>query len=203
VSKRSSRDPRLKKQAVLSEIKKESQIDAVEEVKNCGTPRRVSKMSVVEYQRREAAGKATQANEKENSAENAVLLKDAEAQASVNTSPAGQATPGGKRKRCHGGSNNEEMWLMRKTVEEALNHQNGLKQTDTTDYLETAVECLARASICEETGDEESRAMVERMLAELEQLSKEMEEEKEKSRRLHKENEDLDIELELILEGLK
>ena len=187
---------------MLSEGKKESQIDAVEEVKSCGIPRRVSKMSIVEYHAREAVGKATQAKKKVNSDRNAVL-KDADAQASVDTSPAGQATPGGKRKSCHGGSNNEETLLMRKTVEEALNHQNGSKHADTTDDLEIAVECLERASICEETGEEEHGAKVERMLAELVQLSKEMEEEKEKSRRLHEENDNLDIELELIQKRLK
>ena len=88
-------------------------------------------------------------------------------------------------------------------MEEALNHQNGSKHADTTDDLEIAVECLERASICEETGEEEHGAKVERMLAELVQLSKEMEEEKEKSRRLHEENDNLDIELELIQKRLK
>ena len=186
---------------MLSESKKESQIDAVKELKSNGIAEKVSKLSIVEYQAREAAGKATQVHEMENSDENAVQ-RDAEVQASLNTSPAGQATPGGKRKRCHGDSTSGEN-VLRKQVEEALNHQNDFKQADTTDDLEVAVECLERASFCEETREEESGVKVERMLAELAQLSMEMEEEKEKSRRLHKENDNLNIELELIQKRLK
>ena len=99
---------------------------------------------------------------------------------------------------------------MEKSVEEALNHQNGTKQADTTDDSENLtddseipVDCLEGASRCEETGEEEYGVKVERMLSELTQLNREMEEEKVKSRRLHQENENLDLELELILERLK
>ena len=95
---------------------------------------------------------------------------------------------------------------MSKSVEEALNHQNCTKQADITDEFEIPAERPEKVSFCEESGEEEEEecgAKVERMLAELVQLGKEMEEEKEKSRRLHKENENLDIELELIREKLQ
>jgi len=202
VSKRSSRDPRLKKQTSIKESSKESSRDAVIELKGCCVVKKVSKMSIVEYRAREAVGKATEGKEKENSYNKAVL-EEMQVQASADTPHAGQATPGGKRKRCHGDSKSMEELLMRKSVEEALNHQNCSKQADTRDGFENPTESLERASSCEETVEEEQRVKVERMLAELEQLSKEMEEEKEKSRRSHEENEDLDIELELILNRLK
>ena len=201
VSKRSSRDPRLRKQTSIKESSKESSRDAVIELKGCCVVKKVSKMSIVEYRAREAVGKATEGKEKENSYNKAVP-EEMEVQASADTPPAGQATPGGKRKRYHGDSKSMEELLM-KSVEEALNHQNCSKQADTRDGFENPTESLERASSCEETVEEEQRVKVERMLAELEQLSKEMEEEKEKSRRSHEENEDLDIELELILNRLK
>ena len=193
---RLSRDPRLKKQMVFRESKQESQYEAVDELESCRTAKKVSKLSIVEYKAREAVGKANKGKERKNSGDKAAL-ENLGHLASVDTSHAGQATPGGKRKRCHGDEQSVEMLLMRKSVDEALNHQDGSKQA----------ECPERASFCEESVEEgqqeECGAKVERMLAELVQLSNEMEEEKEKSRRLHQENENLDIELELILERLK
>ena len=172
VSKRSSRDPRLKKQTAIKESSsKESPRDAAIELKSCCVVKKVSKMSVVEYRAREAVGKATEGKEKEKSYNKAVP-EEMEVQASADTPPAGQATPGGKRKRYHGDSKSMEELLMKKSVEEALNHQNGSKQADTADDLEIPSEGLERASSCEETVEEEHGVQVERMLAELEQLSK-------------------------------
>ena len=84
-------------------------------------------------------------------------------------------------------------------MEGASNPKNAIKQTAAEENFEVPVNSPERAS-CEEN-DGESK--MQRLLEELTQLSKELEEEKEKSRRLHQENASLDIELELIEDKLK
>ena len=150
----------------------------------------VNKVSFLEYQARKAVG--TNSKEREKSDEE-VEQNDLEDQVA-----AGQATPGGKGKMCPEGAKKCENWFKENMIK-ASNPKNATKQTVAEENFEVSVNCSARASF--EENDCESK--MKRLLEELTQLSKELEEEKEKSRRLRKENASLDIELELIDEKLK
>ena len=183
-SVRSSRDPRLRKQAMLRQSNEASLFDPTRSGKSCCISKVVKKMSFVEYQAREANGKGTGGKEKEKS-DGKAMQEDMEAQASA---APGQAMSKGRI--CYEGSKSGENCL--KNMEDASNPKYGTKQTVAEENFEVPG--------CEEI-DCEARA--KRLLEELTQLSIDMEEEKEKSRRLHQENESLDIELELINEKLK
>ena len=194
VSVRSSRDPRLKKQAMLRQSNQNEarQFDPTNLKKTCHISKVVNKMSFVEYQARQAVGKGISSKEREK-------YDDEAEQANLEDQvAAGQATPGGKEKMCPEAVKNCENCL-EKNMEEASNPKNATKPTAAEENFEVPVNSPERAS-CEEN-DCESK--MQRLLEELTQLSKELEEEKEKSRRLHQENASLDIELELIEEKLK
>ena len=194
MSVRSSRDPRLKKQAMLRQNCEASRVDPTKLRQSCAISKVVNKMSFVEYQARVAVVKGTHGKEKEKSDDKAVP-EDMEVQTSV---VASQTTPGGKGKICHGGSKSSENWL-KENMEAASNPKNGTEQTVVEENFKVPGNCPERASY--EVNDCEAKA--KRLLEELVQLSKEMEKEKEKSRRMHQENESLDIELELICEKMK
>ena len=180
VSVRSSRDPRLKKQATLRQSYENEarSFGSTNLRKTCHISKVVNKVSFLEYQARKAVG--TNSKEREKSDEE-VEQNDLEDQVA-----AGQATPGGKGKMCPEGAKKCENWFKENMIK-ASNPKNATKQTVAEENFEVSVNC----------------SKMKRLLEELTQLSKELEEEKEKSRRLRKENASLDIELELIDEKLK
>ena len=81
---------------------------------------------------------------------------------------------------CPEGAKKCENWFKENMIK-ASNPKNATKQTVAEENFEVSVNC----------------SKMKRLLEELTQLSKELEEEKEKCRRLRKENASLDIELEL------